>query len=475
MTRLLGLLLYGLLLVVPGQAGAQPAPGAIWQVSIEGAVGPATADHMIRGIDAAGEAGASLVILRIDTPGGLDTAMRDMVKAILAAPLPVVGYVAPSGARAASAGTYILYATHVAAMAPGTNLGAATPVQMGTPGPPGLPQSGDEQREADGGGDEEGGDEKQGDGKSADTPMPPQPGTAMERKVINDAVAYIQGLAELRGRNAIWAEKAVREGASLPASAALEQGVIDLVANSREDLLAALDGREVTVGDRSITLATEGVALYEHAVDWRSEFLAVITNPNIAYLLMLAGIYGLLIEFYNPGVGLPGVVGAVSLLLAMYAFQVLPVSYAGLGLILLGVALMAAEAFAPSFGILGLGGIVAFVVGSIMLMDTELPAYQVALPMIIAITVFSAGLLIFALGMLARSRSRAVVSGAERLLGQRAVVQRSDGCDSYVWLDGELWHARSDAVLAPDDEVEVTAIDGLTVEVRKTEGRASDV
>nr|WP_241263221.1 nodulation protein NfeD [Parahaliea mediterranea] len=466
-----------MLWVAPGLAAAQPPPGAIWQVSIEGAVGPATADHMIRGIEAAAEAGASLVILRIDTPGGLDSAMRDMVKSILAAPLPVVGYVAPSGARAASAGTYILYATHIAAMAPGTNLGAATPVQMGTPGPPSLPQARDERREDGGGSEGEGGEGevRDGKGKGADAPASPQPGTAMERKVINDAVAYIQGLAELRGRNAAWAEKAVREGASLPASAALELGVIDLVADSREDLLAALDGREVTVGDRGLTLATEGVALHEHAVDWRSEFLAVITNPNIAYLLMLAGIYGLLIEFYNPGVGLPGVVGAVSLLLAMYAFQVLPVSYAGLGLILLGVALMAAEAFAPSFGILGLGGIVAFVVGSIMLMDTELPAYQVALPMIIAITVFSAGLLIFALGMLARSRSRALVSGVERLLGQRAVVQRSEGSDAYVWLDGELWHARGDVDLAPEDEVEVTAVDGLTVEVRKTGGRATDV
>lgn len=460
MIRKLSLLLLALLVAAgAARVPAQPAPGAIWQVSIEGAIGPATADHMVRGLAAAEEAGAAMLILRIDTPGGLDNAMRDMVKAVLAARLPVVGYVAPSGARAASAGTYILYATHIAAMAPGTNLGAATPVQMGSPGMPGS-------------------DKPRGDGEEADDPgegSAPQPATAMERKIVNDAVAYIRGLAELRGRNADWAARAVREGASLPASAALEAGVIDLVAGSRSELLEALDGREVEVGEERITLATGNRALHEHPVDWRSEFLAVITNPNIAYLLMLAGIYGLLIEFYNPGIGLPGVVGAVSLLLAMYAFQVLPVSYAGLGLILLGIALMAAEAFAPSFGILGLGGIVAFVVGSIMLMDTELPAYQIALPMIVAITVFSAGLLIFALGMLARSRRRGLVSGAEHLPGQRAVVQRSDGRETYVLLEGELWQARCDGPLAPGEEVEVTAVDGLTVEVRKTQGRRADV
>jgi membrane-bound serine protease (ClpP class) len=419
-------------------------------VDVVGAIGPATADHLVRSLEAAEEAQAQAVVVRIDTPGGLDSAMRDMVKAVLAAPLPVIGYVAPSGSRAASAGTYLLYATHVAAMAPGTNLGAATPVQIGGPSMPGgeRPRARDPNEDAPG----------------AD------PGGAMERKIINDAVAYIRGLAQLRGRNADWAEKAVREGASLPAGAALEAGVIDLVAPSLDDLLATLDGREVTLAAGSVTLATAGAERYLHPVDWRSEFLGVITNPNIAYLLMLAGIYGLLIEFYSPGIGLPGVVGAVSLLLAMYAFQMLPVSYVGLGLILLGIALMTAEAFTPSFGILGLGGIVAFVMGSIMLMDTELAAYRIALPVIIAITVFSAGLLILALGMVARSRRHAVVSGVEHLLGQRAVVQRSDGHDTYVRLDGELWHARCDSPLAPEDEVEVTGIDGLTVQVRKTGG-----
>ncbi len=444
---------------------ATSATAEIWRVDVEGAIGPATADHMIRGLAAAEAADAALVVLRIDTPGGLDNAMRDMVKAVLAAQIPVVGYVAPGGARAASAGTYILYATHLAAMAPGTNLGAATPVQMGGPGLPGTPDPQPDAPPPDAAPGDQAGDQGQAE-QGSDTPMP---ATAMERKMVNDAVAYIRGLAELRGRNADWAEKAVRSGASLSASAALDAGVIDLVAPDWPALLASLDGRQVTVNERAVTLETEGLALYHHEVDWRSEFLAVITNPNIAYLLMLAGIYGLLIEFYNPGIGLPGVVGAVSLLLALYAFQVLPVSYAGLGLIALGVGLMTAEAFAPSFGILGLGGVVAFAVGSVMLMDTELPAYQIALPMIAAVTAFSAGLLIFALGMLMKARRGALVSGIEHLVGETVVVDHVAADEITVWLDGERWQARCATALRQGERAVVTGFDGLTVVLRKDE------
>jgi membrane-bound serine protease (ClpP class) len=289
----------------------------------------------------------------------------------------------------------------------------------------------------------------------------------MEKKIINDAVAYIQSLAQLRGRNADWAELAVREGASLSAEDALELGVIDLLAEDVPELLAALDGRDVQLEGEVRTLSTSDLPVYEHPIDWRSEFLAVITDPNVAYLLMLVGIYGLIIEFYNPGIGLPGVVGAVSLLLALYAFQVLPVSYAGLGLILLGVALMVAEAFAPSFGILGLGGLVAFVVGSIMLMDTELPAYQIALPMILGLAVFSVGLLAFALGMVLRARRGAIVTGASHLLGQEAVVEMMRGDEALVRLDGELWHVQCDTNLAQDDRVTVDAVEGLVLRVSK--------
>ena len=424
------------------------AANPAWLIDVKGAIGPATADHMVRGLDAAVEAGAPLVILRMDTPGGLDTAMRGMIKAILAAPVPLVTYVAPGGARAASAGTYLLYASHVAAMAPGTNLGAATPVQIGSPGLPQMPDSN---------GEEEG-------------PAPTAPATPMERKIVNDAAAYIESLAQLRGRNAEWAVKAVREGASLAAEDALELGVIDLIAGSEQELLEAIDGRELLLQGQSRTLDTAGLGLYQHPVDWRSEFLAVITDPNIAYVLMLLGIYGLIIEFYNPGIGLPGVVGAVCLLLAMYAFQVLPISYAGLGLMLLGIGLMTAEAFSPSFGILGLGGIVAFVVGSIMLMDTDLPGYQIAIPMIIAVTAFSVALLAVALGLLLRARRQALVSGMEHLLGAAGVVETFHGDRAMVRLEGELWQASSTQELAVADEVTVDAVEDLVLRVSKRTG-----
>jgi membrane-bound serine protease (ClpP class) len=428
-----------LLLLCPGQGRADT-----WLIDVGGAIGPATADHMVRGLEQAQDAGAELVILRIDTPGGLDTAMREMIKSVLAAEVPVVGYVAPSGARAASAGTYLLYATHIAAMAPGTNLGAATPVQIG--GMPKMPGNQPEEGE------------------------PGQTGSAMEHKIINDAVAYIQSLAQLRGRNAEWAEQAVREGASLAAEDALAQGVIDLMAGSVEDLLAQLNGREVEVAGVKRTLALEGTAVYQHPVDWRSEFLAVITDPNIAYILMLVGIYGLIIEFYSPGFGVPGVVGTLCLLLAMYAFQLLPVSYTGLALIILGIGLMTAEAFTPSFGILGLGGIVAFVVGSIMLMDTDLPGYQIAMPMIAALAAVSVAVLVFALGMVLRARRQLVRTGVEHLVGTTAIVESINNGIAWARLEGELWEVDCPEMLGPQDTVVVKEIDGLTLKVIKEKG-----
>jgi membrane-bound serine protease (ClpP class) len=433
---------------------ASRAHADAWLIEVEGAIGPATADHMLRGLAQAAAADADLVILRIDTPGGLDNAMRDMVKGVLAADRPVVAYVAPSGARAASAGTYLLYATHLAAMAPGTNLGAATPVQMGGPGLPGLGDKPEGAKPA-----------KEGEEKTAQRSE--QPGTAMDKKLVNDAVAYIQSLAQMRGRNGEWAELAVRDGASLSAEDALEAGVIEIVATSVDDLLRQMDGREVAVNNIPRVLQTAELEVHLHAIDWRSEFLAVITNPNIAYILMLVGIYGLILEFYNPGIGLPGVLGGICLLLALYALQALPVSYAGLGLVLLGITLMVAEAFSPSFGLFGLGGITAFVVGSILLMDTQVPAYQIALPLILGVAVFSGGLLIFAMGALMRARLRPVVTGLERLPGELAVVESVDGGRARVRLGGELWTVACEESLAPRDTVRVESIDGLTLRVSK--------
>ncbi len=424
------------------------APGRFAvRLDIDGPIGPATRDYLHRAMASAVEDGARLIILRMDTPGGLDSSMRDIIRDILASPIPVVTFVYPNGARAASAGTYILYASHVAAMAPATNLGAATPVQIAPLGSgPDGGEPGEEQTTAPAGDD-------------------------MARKAVNDAVAYIQGLARLRGRNAEWAEKAVREAASLEAREALEENVIDLVATSYEDLLDQLDGRTVLVMGEERTLATSAMVIRHLEPDWRSRVLAVITNPNVAYILMLIGIYGLILEFANPGTIVAGVVGAICLLLALYAFQVLPVNYAGVGLILLGVALMVAEAFAPSFGALGIGGVIAFVIGSIILVDTEAPGFGISIALIGAVALFSAVLFILLLGLLFKARHRPVVSGREQMVGAPAQVMEGFEGEGLVRAHGELWRARSDVPLAAGQRVRVTAIDGLHLKVSPEEGK----
>ncbi|MCG5535453.1 NfeD family protein [Ectothiorhodospira mobilis] len=440
-------------------------------LEVDGAIGPATSDYFLRGLEAAREMDAELVLVRLDTPGGLDSAMRDMIQGILASPVPVVTYVAPSGARAASAGTYLLYASHVAAMAPATNLGSATPVQIGGGGLPGMPEGGrDEAPQGDGqtpSPEASKGDAPDTAGQDENETGPPAPRrgeTAMERKVLEDAVAYIRGLAELRGRNADWAEDAVREAVSLGATQALEQGVIDRVADSTGDLLRQIDGLTVRLDRGERTLDTQGLQLVQRTPDWRTRLLAVLTNPNVAYILMLVGIYGIIFELANPGSIFPGVVGTISLILALYAFQVLPINYAGLALILVGVVLMIAEAFVPSLGILGFGGVAAFVFGSIILVDEG--NLGISIPLIGGTALVSALFFVWVLGRFFQMRRRHVTTGREEMIGAVGTALKDfSGGSGRIRVHGESWLARSDAPVARGDSVRVTAMDGLTLTV----------
>ena len=397
---------------------------------LEGAIGPASADFVGRAIKRAAKDKAQLVVVRMDTPGGLDTSMRELIKDILASPVPVATFVAPSGARAASAGTFILYASHVAAMAPGTNVGAASPVSIGAPQQPGQDK----------------GDKK---GKS-------DPVDTMTKKVTNDAVAYIRGLAEMRGRNADWAERAVREAVSLSAQQALKLKVIDHVAADVPDLLAKLGKKDSQVAHVE--------------VDWRTKVLGVITNPSIAYIMILIGVYALIFEFMNPGLILPGVVGAICLLLALYAFHLLPVNYAGLALILLGIAFMVAEGFLPAFGSLGIGGLIAFVIGSVILIDdTALPGFEIPYTLIGGVAAASAAFLFFVIGMAVRNRRRPVVSGREYLIGATAEALEDFEAEGWARVQGETWRVRSNAPVRRGDRLQVKGIEGLvlTVEVQR--------
>jgi membrane-bound serine protease (ClpP class) len=442
-----------LLAVVMTPMGAAAAERAA-VLEIDGAIGPAVANYVVHELRQLDATDTRLVILRMNTPGGLDTSMRDIIRAILSSPIPVAAYVAPSGARAASAGTYITYASAIAAMAPGTNLGAATPVQLR--GLPLLPDKKPEQPAAPQGRD------KAGEGRS-DTSG--EPADAETRKAVNDAVAYIRGLAELNDRNADWAADAVRSAVSLPASEALKLHVIDVIADDVPDLLRKIDGRTVKVAGKPQLLATAGLEVVTVAPDWRTELLAVVTNPNVAFILMLIGVYGLIFEFLNPGAVAPGLIGAISLLVALFALNLLPINYAGAGLVLLGIGLMVAEAHIGSFGVIGVGGIVAFAIGSIMMFPSGAPGFNLSLLVVAATTLVTAGFFLLVLAMLLRSRRRPVVTGKEALVGAEGEAVAWQGEEGRVRVQGEIWRARAAAPLQPGTRVKVIDSDGLVLVV----------
>jgi membrane-bound serine protease (ClpP class) len=433
---------------------AASGAGLVVSGEIHGAIGPASASYLTRVLDAGRRAEAELIVVSIDTPGGLDTAMREMIQAILASPVPVALFVAPRGARAASAGTYLLYASHVAAMAPGTNVGAATPVAIGI-----------------------GGRESPGEDKGAeDDKKPPKSGRdTMEAKAMRDAAAYLRSLAEMRGRNAEWAQKAVVESDSLSASEALKLKVIDVIATDVPDLLRQLNGRSVEVPGGKRTLALSGAGVRAIELNWKEGLLTVIANPNIALLLLMAGVYGLLIEFYVPGTALPGVVGAISLLLGLYGLALLPINVAGAALLVLGVALMVGEIFLPSFGALGIGGVAAFVAGGFLLIDAEVPGFTVSWRLLLPLAAANVAVIIGVGAFAMRARRRPSVAGAEAMVGASAEALEDFERDGWVRAHGERWRARTAVPLKRGETARIAHVDGLVLELepstRQGEGR----
>ena len=445
------LILMGITTVYAEKKGSQPLnkSSVIIQLEIDGVIGPAIADYIQRNIQKAIDSHAVAVLINMDTPGGLDISMRQIIKQIISSSIPVITYVSPGGARAASAGTYILYASHIAAMAPATNLGAATPVQIGGFG---------------------GFGEDKGNKKKSEEELKPL-SDPMSHKIVNDAAAYIRGLAKMHGRNEQWAEQAVREAASLSAEEALELKVIDIVATDVSDLLRQVQGRSLNVSGKELIFNSEQLEIQSIKPDWRSRFLAVITNPSIAYILLMIGMYGLVLEFYNPGSIVPGTVGGICLMLALYALQLLPVNYAGMGLILLGITLMTAESFVPSFGILGIGGVVSFVIGSIILIDTDVPGFGIDLGLVAGFALSSAAFFIIAIGLLLKSRHSPIVSGREEMLGAVGVVLESFTGTGRVRIHSEHWQAFCEQSLEKNEKVTVTAVNGLLLQVIPTKNR----
>ncbi|HZS65367.1 MAG TPA: nodulation protein NfeD [Xanthobacteraceae bacterium] len=423
----------------------QPPNGAVLVTTIDGVIGVSATRQITQAIQRADELHATALVLRLDTPGGLVSSTREIIKAMNGASVPVIVYVAPSGARAASAGTYITYAAHIAAMAPGTNIGAATPIEMGGGSPLPLRQN----------------DQQKNEKPAASSPSD----SAHERKVINDAVAMIRSLAQLRGRNAEWAEKAVRDAATLTADEAQKQGVVDVVAASLAELLAKIDGRKVTIGGTERVLATKDAPVTAFDPDWRTRALSVISDPNIAFILLMIGFYGLIFEFWSPGMFAPGVIGGICLLLAFIGLSTLPVHYGALALLLLGIALMVGEAFTPGTAVLGIGGLAAFVAGAVFLFegpDADM-AIAISLPLIFGAAAAMALLLFGLVAMALKARKREPAAGAEQMIGMPAEVVHWSGKSGQVRVHGEIWAAHGERPLKRGDRAVIRAREGLTL------------
>ncbi len=441
--RLFALLLICLVAAPVFQVSAQHPPDrSVLLIDIKGAIGFVAADQLAKGIERATAQGSPALIVRLDTPGGLLSSTREMIQAILASRVPIVMYVAPSGSRAASAGTYLLYAAHVAAMAPSTHLGAATPIALAPLGfsrPPPSKSDSDKEREPD----------------------------VSTRKSVNDAVAYIRSLAELRGRNADWAEKAVRDAASLTASVALKEHVVDVIATNLDQLLSSIDGRSVTTAAGEIRLSTKGRTILELKPDWKMQLMSAITDPNVALILLMIGIYGILFEFWSPGAVAPGAIGGICLLVGLTALSMLPVNFGGFALLLLGIALMVAEAFTPGFGMAGLSGIAAFAVGALFLFDpaqSDIPV-RVSWQVIAGMALLSGTFFVGVLGFAMRARSRPVRTGAEQMIGSAGVVVSWAASKGRVHVGGELWEAQASQSLATGQKVRVIGRSGLILGV----------
>ncbi|MEA3497826.1 MAG: nodulation protein NfeD [Campylobacterota bacterium] len=414
------------------------ASAAVVKLEMKGAIGPASSGYLKEAISVAIDRNAQMVLIELDTPGGLSTSMRDMVQDIVNSTIPIVVFVSPKGARAASAGTYILYASHVACMAPGTNLGAATPVSLIT-----LPNS-----------------------KDLNTTIP----STLEKKAINDSMAYIKSLAQLNDRNISWALDAVKEAKSLSAQDALKLEVIDIIANDTKELLSKLDGRTVKVLGKAITLQTKQIEIINYEANWKTRFLSIITNPNIAYIFLLIAIYGVFFELMNPGSIFPGVVGVISGIIALYALNMIPFNYAGLALIILGISLIIAEVFIAGFGILGIGGVISFAFGSLLLFDADTLGSSVSIPLIIAFTLSSLLFFIFVMKLFINSRSKKVVTGIEQMVGSMGEVSKVDENSYHVYCHGEIWSAKSESKLEVGQRVEVVKLTDLTLEVKPIKG-----